>query len=309
MIRLSIIAALLAASAGVWYWIFMRRQAGLPLIPLARRRPVPWLGRDVLYVFFIWWCLPSLATLAVYKVVGINAAQRVAETPPPKDQKAEKLQTEHPTADLLRSGDWRMIAVATIAAVIVAPMIEEFLFRVVLQGWLEAVWSRRRRKRRELRNAPFSWYPILLPAAFFALIHFRFGREPPTPESLNTLLMAHAVRIAASLLTLAVAIAVLRFGIGATAADLGWQPHKLAADGKSAMVALIAVMPPLLLLQLALNVAAELANIPIAPDPIPLFFLALAFGLLYRRTHRIAPSMFLHMAFNATSVALYVVGQ
>ena len=43
-------------------------------------------------------------------------------------------------------------------------------------------------------------------------------------------------------------------------------------------------------------------------DPIPLFFLALIFGVLYHRTHRLAPSLLLHMAFNATSVGagLYI---
>ncbi len=49
-------------------------------------------------------------------------------------------------------------------------------------------------------------------------------------------------------------------------------------------------------------------GIDYAPDPVPLFFLALVFGLLYRRTHRIAPSLVLHMAFNATAVVLMFAG-
>ena len=308
-IRTTMIAVLLAASAGVWSWIFMRRQAGLPLIPLARRRPVPWLGRDVLFIFLIAWCLPGLAMLAANKFVGVKTVEESVKPAVENVKTAEKLETAHPAEDLLGSGNWRMVSVSIVLAVILAPILEEFLFRVVLQGWLEAIWSRNRRKRPELRHAPYSWLPLLLPAMLFALMHFRMGRAPPTPESLNTLLLAHAVRIAASLLTLAVAITVLRVGVGATAADLGWQPQKLAADGKAAIATLFAVTPMLLLLQRALSIAAERANIPIAPDPIPLFFLALAFGFLYRRTHRIAPSLILHMAFNATSVALYFLGK
>ena len=46
-----------------------------------------------------------------------------------------------------------------------------------------------------------------------------------------------------------------------------------------------------------------------APDPLPLFFLALVFGMLYHRTHRLAPSLVLHMAFNATSIVLLFAGQ
>ena len=69
------------------------------------------------------------------------------------------------------------IAVAVVMAVIVAPLIEEFFFRVLLQGWLEAVWSRRRRKHPELRAAPLSWLPIVLPAALFALMHLPFQQR------------------------------------------------------------------------------------------------------------------------------------
>ena len=45
------------------------------------------------------------------------------------------------------------------------------------------------------------------------------------------------------------------------------------------------------------------------PIPIPLFFLALIFGVLYHRTHRIAPSLVLHMAFNATEIVFFFAGQ
>jgi len=51
------------------------------------------------------------------------------------------------------------------------------------------------------------------------------------------------------------------------------------------------------------------ARIDLAPDPIPLFLLALVFGVLYHRTHRIVPSLVLHMAFNATSIILIFAGK
>jgi membrane protease YdiL (CAAX protease family) len=40
------------------------------------------------------------------------------------------------------------------------------------------------------------------------------------------------------------------------------------------------------------------------PDPIPLFFLALGLGYLYRQTHRITPSMTVHFLLNAASMTL-----
>jgi membrane protease YdiL (CAAX protease family) len=39
-------------------------------------------------------------------------------------------------------------------------------------------------------------------------------------------------------------------------------------------------------------------------DPIPLFFLAVALGYLYQRTHRMLPSLVLHAVFNAFSLSL-----
>jgi membrane protease YdiL (CAAX protease family) len=296
----------MAACLAVWCWIFIRCQAGVPLIPLARRRPVPWLGRDVFVLFLFALLLPILSIVAAHSFFAAKSVEASAEKPTAeKNVPKKELETEHPVEDLLRSHDWPMIAVAMIAAVVVAPILEELLFRVLLQGWLEAVWSRRRRVNLDLRNPPFSWFPLLLPAAFFALIHFRSGREPP---SLNLLLYAFVAQIAASLVTIAVVITVLRYGAGATAVDLGWQPRKLLADGITALVALVAITPLLLILQGVLKAAVSWANIEVAPDPIPLFFLALVFGYLYRRTHRITPSLMLHMAFNATSVIVYLMG-
>jgi membrane protease YdiL (CAAX protease family) len=303
MMGLSIIAVLSVASIAIWCWIVNRLEAGVPLIPLARRRPVPWRGLDVFFIFVLAFLLPIFAIAAANKFFAAKPLEESAEKPAAEEvEQAKKLEMGHPAEDLLGSHDWRMIAAAMIAAVVVAPILEELLFRVVLQGWLESVWSHRRRLNPTLRDFPFSWFPLLMPAALFALIHFRSGREPP---SLNLMLYAFIAQIAASLLTLAVVIVVLRFGAGATAADLGWQPKKLPYDCKTAVVALIAVAPPLLLLNGALKLAILRGNIPIAPDPIPLFFLALVFGFLYRRTHRIAPSLLLHMAFNATSVLMF----
>jgi len=280
----------LAVAAAIWTWICVRRRQGRPIIPLARRRPVPWQAQDVLFIFLMYYLFPILAIGAVQTWTGIDAAEQVA------DQKPE---LSHPAEQLLRTSDPGAIAVSVVLAVLVAPLIEEFIFRVLLQGWLEAVWTRRRTARPELRSAPFSWLPIVLPAALFALLHGRSGRVPLTPE-FQTLLFL--VQMEAYVVTLYLAIKVLRFAAGATAADLGWKPEKLRTDAKLGLVALLAVIGPVLALQGVLTVVVKRSGIDCAPDPVPLFFLALALGVLYHRTHRLAPSLVLHMAFNATSV-------
>ena len=50
--------------------------------------------------------------------------------------------------------------------------------------------------------------------------------------------------------------------------------------------------------------AALFAAVHSWPDAISLFLLALALGWLYQRTHRLMPSVVLHLCLNATSMAL-----
>ena len=113
---------------------------------------------------------------------------------------------------------------AAIAAVVVAPIAEEFLFRGVLQGWLERVWALRTAVASPddetpviesvIETAP-SFAPIGISSAIFALMHITSG-----------------------------------------------------------------------------------------VDVVPLFFLALGLGYLYRQTHRLWPSIVVHMLLNAVSLTL-----
>ena len=291
-LQAAILAIFLTASAAIWTWVLARWQRAEPIIPLARRRPVPWLGSEVAFIFLVGLLLPLMAKLAVDAWMGPAAGQRADE---------QKPQLAHPAEQLLRAGSLGEIAVTVAMAVIVAPLIEEFLFRVLLQGWLEAVWSRQRKKRPELRLPPASWLPIVLPAALFALVHLRSGKAPLSPQYLTGLFLG---QMAADLLLLALAIVLLRFAAKATAADLGWKLEKLRADAQLGLLALVAAMPPVLAIQIALTTLVKLTGINYALDPVPLFFLALVLGVLYHRTHRIVPSLVLHIAFNAAAIVL-----
>jgi membrane protease YdiL (CAAX protease family) len=296
MAPMAILAIFLAVSAGLWTGICARWRRGAPIIPLARRRPVPWQAQDVLFLFLIGLLLLIMAAKIVEAWMGPDAAQQAA------DQKPE---LAHPTEQLLGSRNPGMIAVAITMAVIVAPLFEEFFFRVLLQGWLEAVWSRRRRRHPGLRATPVSWIPVVLPAVIFALVHLRFAE---IPRSLRYLTGIFLGQMAGDLMTLGLAIVLLRYAVGARAADLGWRPETLRHDASLGLLALLAAVPPVLAIHVVSTVVVKKMGINFALDPIPLFFLALVLGALYRRTHRIAPSLVLHMAFNATSIALYFLG-
>ncbi len=79
------------------------------------------------------------------------------------------------------------------SVVIVAPFVEEFLFRVVLQGWLEKAYYRTRvllttqLSQQEPRPGtviaaevppPFMWQPIIISSLTFSLLHLGHGPDP-----------------------------------------------------------------------------------------------------------------------------------
>jgi membrane protease YdiL (CAAX protease family) len=119
---------------------------------------------------------------------------------------------EHPIIKALRSAEpgWGLWFSSLVSAVLVAPLAEEFSFRVLLQGWLESL-GRQAEPEGQVRGR---WMPVVISAAVFALMHL---------------------------------------------------PR---------------------------------------PDVVPLFFLALALGYLYRQTHRLWPSMVAHGCLNACSLGM-----
>jgi membrane protease YdiL (CAAX protease family) len=86
---------------------------------------------------------------------------------------------DHPLVESVRAHpDTAMFVSATIAAVVAAPIFEEFLFRVLLQGWFEALEARRRDARGISPTAGPSWWPIALSALLFAMMHLGNGAAP-----------------------------------------------------------------------------------------------------------------------------------
>lgn len=139
------------------------------------------------------------------------------------------MDSQHPIIVAYRaSRDPRLLLWCTVAAVFVAPFVEEFFFRGILQGWLERLIAKGREAQMselaasdetaiEVRTPDRSPAPILFTATLFALMHLGSG-----------------------------------------------------------------------------------------PDVIPLFFLALGLGYLYRQTHSIWPGFIVHTLLNAWSMVALV---
>lgn len=121
----------------------------------------------------------------------------------------EIIDSKHPLIELLKKNpEPGFFATAAFAAVIVAPVVEEFLFRVLLQGWLERLFAFKREPTEafvfggrnlgpnvtEISAEPTNlndslvtardtasqprWAAIIVSSFFFALSHWSHGPDP-----------------------------------------------------------------------------------------------------------------------------------
>ncbi len=169
---------------------------------------------------------------------------------------------QHPVVELVTKNRGPEVLVLTaLTTVVVAPLAEEFLFRVLLQGWLEALWSQRRELIEPLSGTvldqpqPGSVDDVILPS----------GDENPYATSRAEIEVNH--------------------GEGA-------RPTVRPSIWPVVISALIFAL-------------MHLGN---GPDPIPLFFLAMALGYVYQRTHRIWPGLVVHFCLNGLSMSMLAAG-
>jgi membrane protease YdiL (CAAX protease family) len=262
--------------------------------------PVPWGGFDLLVVLLFYVVVQSGIIGLERTVLGPGALQHSVARTSDEDDAA------HPLTKLVAEGNVWILLLCFVSAVVAAPVAEEFAFRVLLQGWFQALERRWRRKMPTLRRMlPRAAGPILLASLLFGAMHFRVAGPPLDERSLLAMMVGN---VAGNLLTLGLAMGFLRWRVGATAADFGWAPQRLPRDVGLGLVAFAAIVVPIFAIQFALVALLAALKIPVAPDPITLFLLAIVLGTLYFRTHRIMPSIVVHAALNATSLAFALLG-
>jgi membrane protease YdiL (CAAX protease family) len=170
----------------------------------------------------------------------------------------------HPLISELETNHTPAMMLAALAlAAVGAPLMEEIVFRSILQGWLERCEDRAlaRRNRTEEPPADFDNVPLL--------------HEPPVgDEGVDSAVDAAAIdaKVAANVAPAPPrggALSVLRYG---------WAPILASA---------------------ALFAVAHLGH---GVAPASLFPLGVALGYVYQRTHRLAPSIVCHALFNALSI-------
>jgi len=293
--NLVLMCLLAIAGLAVWLVLTKRIYRRAPILPREPRRPVPWGLPDLLMVLVVFLGLQVGVLVAAEHLLGPEATRG------PAMYDVDKADTEHLITRLIEHGrsDPVVLIVCGLAAVVAAPIAEEFLYRLLLQGWLERVWEQQRGKMPFLRRLlPGGVGPILLVAVVFARAHFRV---PAAPQEPGFTVFKLVVGGAAALATVVFAVVLLRVRVGATAADLGWNLQKLPGDAARGVLAFLLIAAPLYAAQIGLR---SLLPKYIPPDPFTLFPFAVLLGFLYYRTHRLAPSIVLHMSLNGTTLLL-----
>lgn len=300
-----LVALAVAASITVWMWVIRCRLAGQPVVPYQPRRPVPWRGVDVALILLVYLLAPAVflhfgrAWFLDTNNTAVKAEAAVGAVDVPIATLAKsspKGNLDHPIVQVLTSTHSVLaVLICVFTGAIAAPITEELLFRMLLQGWLESIEHRLRRTYWILRRFT-GVAPVLLVATIFALMHCR--KPEPVQDPWLTVLLFAAASLG-SILTLAVLFSWLRWVVGATMADLGFVPDKFREDVKLGLLSCAGCILPVYVI-MAIAKTALPPNV--VADPIPLFVLAVVLGGLYFRTHRIVPSMILHFGLNATSL-------
>lgn len=87
--------------------------------------------------------------------------------------------SKHPLLELTKeSPTLGIMVLITVAAVGVAPWFEEFVFRVVLQGWLESEQVRLRKLRDPEASSVPGFAPLMISSLLFAALHAKAGPDP-----------------------------------------------------------------------------------------------------------------------------------
>ncbi|MCU0962287.1 MAG: CPBP family intramembrane metalloprotease [Pirellulaceae bacterium] len=196
----------------------------------------------------------------------------------------QDFESKHPLVELLREQPRLSLVAATlVTAVLVAPLTEEYLFRGLLQGWLERLAAGR----------SAGW-------------HLVWG-GPPLPLATDEPVVVPAEVLSEDVATELAPLPAAGEWDRVVVADRVEDGNPFAAGfvppapspPAVRMTAATAYWPTV-----ASAFIFALMHITHGPDWIPLFFFALGLGYLYRQTHRIVPAVVVHFLLNGCSMLM-----
>lgn len=259
----------------------------MEMIPEVVKPSVPWTFLDVVLFFGLWFVAQIfIGIVLVIAMVATGSSVR---------QQVQTVSDEyqHPIAQMIQDGESApvILLVAFLSIVVVAPLIEEFLFRLIFQNWLEA-------KFLQFRVPCAGGVAITIASFFFAMIHLGGGGHHIGAWPLFCMFVAFII---VNLLLFVFGIVYLVVVRNVKILDYLMGTERFFRPGffKTTMYCLLVV-----LFCQGLGTVLGYMNTGINVTPIPIFFFSLALGALYGQTKNLLYCILLHACLNAVALVL-----
>lgn len=255
------------------------------MFPDSKNVSVPWKCVDVLLFFFLFL---SAQLLSGTMVVAYHAKFFPQEhLPPPQNVAIEEHALDHPIISMIRSAEHSLpaIVVAFLVVVVAAPITEEFLFRMLFQGWLEA-------------KCRSSIIAITTVSFCFALMHG--GNSYLDGRLLFYLFIALITVYLLVFLSGIIYLAKVR-KVQMIPAIFGTNRFTRRRFFMGVIYCFFA-----LLFIFWLNIVTQDAFRKTNVAPIPIFVFSLVLGILYSKTHNLSYCILLHACLNMISLTCVV---
>ena len=250
---------------------------------------VPWTILDVGLFFFLW----LAAQIAIGIVIGIVMVFTAGS--PARLQTQTAIGGEgyqHPIVQMIQKGKDEPIVlfVAFVSVVVVAPLIEEFLFRLLLQGWLHA-------KLLLFRVPCAAGIAMTVTSLGFALIHAGDSGNIGVWPLFFLFFVSSMINLMIFIFGIVYLILVRKAKM--TQWLFGTVPFFRSGFFTVAGYCLLVVV-----FCQGLGVILGLMFENMNVSPIPIFFFSLALGALYSKTKNLLYCILLHACLNAVALVL-----
>jgi membrane protease YdiL (CAAX protease family) len=287
---LALAATMTVFCALAWTAIGKRLVAGLPLLTLEPRRPVPWRGVDLvlLGIFFL---LASLACALVFSSffsAGNPTAGEVAAGRP---------------GAVAQAGELMVSLLANIAANLTTAAFALLWISSHSSAVPEDLGWRRDKMGEDLRLGLVTFVAVAAPVYGLQALLSQFIEEQ---HPIIEVLQQHPSPTLYALAGLsAVVIAPFAEEFFFRVLLQGWlESVRWPVDAPADETQPVAEHRPRPIAIVATSLLFAALHIGHGAAPVPLFFLALVLGYLYQRTHRLLPCATVHFCVNAFSFAL-----
>ncbi|MGQ9506059.1 MAG: CPBP family glutamic-type intramembrane protease [Thermogutta sp.] len=305
----SVFRALIIITLAWWGVICASSKVRKSLWPRYHFSPLKWRFRDVLFFWIVFFGgMSASGLLFPLPKSGLTESSSQSETLSAQAESQphgenDAAQHAHWVLVLIRADrSWQTWLLCLLATGVLAPIVEEFLFRGLLQGWCHTLELQGRHRvvsaRKIWGKLPVGALSIGVVAMLFAMVHYRPTQMMPSPEAIKTIVARQAVAYLLFLMALLTVVTVVK-----PTQKLALLFHRrwFLKDLTMGVGWFVATVTPLYFVQGILKLA--LAEKSLA-DPLTMVFVGAILGTLFARTGRLTPSVVFHILLNVTSLSL-----